>query len=128
MMLAETYESLVRAREGLKTLSVNKERMNLNLIPVRENPTEAMTAILRGEGWVHSTLGVGHDFVKVMARKAITTGKGLLEVCNQDTEFLAIYERLPLLNQEILQGKLEHYVGSARQRAQMNISYARSFL
>ena len=128
MMMAETYESFTRANKGLKTLSVNEDRIGINLKSVRENPTEAMVAILRGEGWVHSKLGVGHDFVKVMAKEAKSSDRKLLYVCQQDKEFLELYQRLNVIKQCILHGELETYVGSAKERTNINIAYARSVI
>jgi len=125
MMMAETYESFVRANKGLKTLSVNEDRMAKNLEVVRDNPTEAMVAILRGKGWVHSRHGVGHDFVKVMGREAKKTTRKLIYVCLQDSEFSRLYDSLSQRQRRILNGELESYTGSARERAQMNIAYAR---
>ncbi len=128
IMMVETYESFVRANKGLKTLFVNKESLEKNLIPVRENPTEAMTAILRGEGWIHSTLGVGHDFVKKKAGEAKKRKVKLMDVCLEDSEFVELYQKLPKLKQEILFGELEKYTGSAKERARRNIDYAKSII
>jgi len=125
MMMVETYESFTRANKGLKTLSINEDRMDINLESIRENPTEAMVAILRGEGWVHSKLGVGHDFVKAMVKEAKRSNRKLVYVCQEDKEFLELYQRLPVIKQYILQGELERYVGSAKERAAINIAYAR---
>jgi len=128
LMMVETYESFVRTNKGLKTLFVNKESLEKNLIPVRENPTEAMIAILRGEGWIHSTLGVGHDFVKKKAGEAKKRKVKLMDVCLEDSEFVELYQKLPKLKQEILFGELEKYTGSAKERARRNIDYAKSII
>ncbi|MBS3149825.1 hypothetical protein J4455_04000 [Candidatus Woesearchaeota archaeon] len=128
MMMTETYESFTRANKGLKTLSVNEDRMGINLKSIRENPTEAMVAILRGEGWVHSKLGVGHDFVKAMAKEAKTRAVRLIDVCQEDKEFSELYDGLPKTKQEILQGQLEKYTGSAKERANLNIAYAKKVI
>ncbi|MDP2926166.1 MAG: lyase family protein [Nanoarchaeota archaeon] len=125
-MIAETYESFVRLNKSLETLSVNENRIAENLNAVRENPTEAMVAILRAEGFVHSKYGVGHEFVKVMGREAKRSGRKLLYVCQEDKEFLEQYKRLTIIKQCILQGRLEDYLGSACERASANISYAKS--
>jgi len=127
MMMVETYESFVRANKGLKTLSINEDKLKANLKNIRDNPTEAMVAILRGEGWVHSEYGVGHEFVKIMAREAKKRKTNLLQICQEDKEFSELYKKLPILKQEILQGELEKYTGSAKERARMNIVYARVF-
>lgn len=128
MMVAETYESFSRANKALKTLSINKDRMKINLKFIRENPTEAMVAILRGEGWVHSKLGIGHDFVKAMTKESKRWNLKLIDVCQTDKEFSELYDRLPGVKQRILLGELEKYVGSAKERANFNIVYARSVI
>jgi adenylosuccinate lyase len=48
-MISEMFESFVRANKALETLSVNEERMAENLLKIRNNPSEALVAILRGE-------------------------------------------------------------------------------
>ena len=53
-----------------KVISINEDKIAENLEPVRNNPSEAMTAILRGEAWIHSTYGEGHNFVKEMGKRA----------------------------------------------------------
>jgi adenylosuccinate lyase len=120
-MIAETYESFVRFNKSLKTLSVNEDRMAANLEPVRKNPSEALVAILRGEGWVHPKYGVGHDFVKKKGIEAKTTGKSLREVCMTDQEFVDLYNKLPELKQNIIDGKIELYLGSAKDRMEENL-------
>jgi adenylosuccinate lyase len=128
LMMVETYESFIRANKGLKTLFVNRENLEKNLTNIRNNPTEAMTAILRGEGWAHSTLGVGHDFVKKKAGEAKKRKIRLIDICLEDKEFSNLYNKLSLLKKEILQGQLEEYTGSARERARRNIVYAKSII
>jgi len=80
LMMAEVYEPLLRLNKALQQLSINHDRMTENLIPVRDNPGEAMVAILRGEKWVSSEYGVGHDFVKAMGKRSKREGRTLLEV------------------------------------------------
>jgi adenylosuccinate lyase len=126
IMMVEAYESFVRANKGLKTLFVNRERLGKNLQNIRDNPTEAMVAILRGGGWIHPTLGVGHEFVKVKAGEAKKRKTDLLDVCLEDSYFVNIYTKLSPLKKEILGGELEKYTGSAKKRAEMNIAYAKS--
>ncbi len=128
LMMAETYESFTRANKALLTLSVNTDRVSMNLSSVRENPTEAMVAILRGEGFVHSRLGVGHDFVKAMAKESKRSGRRLIDVCHEDNEFAELYGKLSFVKQGILEGNLQHYTGSAAERANINITYARSVI
>ena len=125
MMMTEIYESFCRTNKALKTLSINEDRMAANLEPVRNNPSEAMVAILRGQGWVHSKYGVGHDFVKEMGKKAKKEGRGLLGVCFTDSEFTDLYDNLPEVQRQILDGKIENYVGPAATKALDNIKYAR---
>lgn len=124
-IMAKMYESFCRLNRELGQLSVNVDRMSANLQPVRDNPSEAMTAILRGQPeWIHSEYGVGHDFVKQMSKKAQKEKRKLLEVSLEDPEFKALYETLPELKKGILKGKLEDYTGAAAKKAGMNIAYA----
>lgn len=123
-MMAETYESFTRLNRALKQLSINDDQLERNLEAMRRYPSEAMVTILRGEGWVHSEHGVGHEFVRVMGQQAQKEGKSLIEKSREDREFELLYESLPMNKQEILNGGLEFYTGSARQRALMNIAYA----
>ena len=129
MMIAETYESFNRVNKALRTLSVNQERISQNLKYLINNPTEAMTAILRGAGYVDPVYGVSHDFVKAMAIKAKKQGKDLLDICvNTSDHFISALKSLSNEKQAILRGILELYTGSAHERAQMNISYARGVI
>lgn len=127
-MMTEIYESFSRFRKSLRQLSVNEDKMAANLVPVRKNPAEAMTAILRGEGFVHSTYGVGHDFVKAIGKKAKINNKPLINIALQDPEFTAVYYTLSNEKQRILNGELELYTGSAHTRAKDNIAYAREII
>jgi adenylosuccinate lyase len=129
-MMVQLYEAFVRLNEkALPQLSVNEDRMAANLVPITQNPTEAMVAILRGEpSWVHASYGVGHDFVQEMARQAKKAKQPLLTIALQDAEFKKLYDGLPENKQAILSGKLELYTGSARERAEMNRTFARSIL
>ncbi len=103
-MITEVFESFVRANKELGQLTPIEEKMAENLKRVQDSPTEMMVAILRGEsGWVHSVHGVGHDFVKEMAKKAKNEKRKLIEVCLEDAEFTALYETLSLQKQAILQ-------------------------
>ncbi len=127
-MMTETYESFTRINKALGQLSLNEDIMAKNLQPVRENPSEAMTAILRGEKWVHSKYGIGHDFVKEMGKRAKREARPLLEVSLEDSEFRMLYGGLAENKREILEGKLENYIGSSRTKAQLNLEYARSVI
>ncbi|MBI2498863.1 hypothetical protein HYV88_01315 [Candidatus Woesearchaeota archaeon] len=129
-MMAQVYEAFSRLNDKcLPHLSVNQDRMAENLKAVRNRPSEAMTSILRGEpGWVHSKYGLGHDFVKEMSKRALKDGRRLLEVALEDEEFRTLYGSLPENKQQILQGRSELYVGSAFERARINIAYARGAL
>ncbi|MBW2966410.1 hypothetical protein KY342_04880, partial [Candidatus Woesearchaeota archaeon] len=124
-MMVETYESFSRFNNrALTQLSVNEDTMARNLQPVKDNPSEAMVAILRGAQWVHSKYGVGHDFVKEMGKKAQKQGIRLLDAALEDDEFRNLYDILPKDKQDILNGKLEKYVGAAKEKAGLNIAYA----
>ncbi len=125
-MMAETYESVKRAARELKVLSINPDRMAANLAKVRRSPTEAAVAILRGEpGWAHSVHGVGHDFVKTMAKDAQKSGKGLAETMLADAEFAALFATLPEEKRRILQGEIQLYVGTSLERAAINLKDVR---
>ena len=128
IMMAETYESFERLNKVLNQLSINEDRLKDNLQGINENPSEAMTSILRGEGWVHSTYGVGHDFVKEMGKKAKKRRSPLLEVCLEDAEFETLYNSLPPLKKDILDGDIYKYIGSAKERIDLNESYARGIV
>lgn len=124
MVMAQCYESFGRLGKALGQLSINEDKMAANLEPVRQSPDEAMTAILRGEGWMHSKYGVGHEFVKKMVQTAKKSGAGLLDVCLEDGEFREVYDGLSEVKQKILNGEMEHYLGSAAERARINRDYA----
>lgn len=128
IMMVETYESFVRLNKSLGELSINEDVIAKNLESVKNNPSEAMVAILRGEKWLHSQYGVGHDFVKEMGKKAKKQGKRLLDVSLEDYEFRSLYYSLPENRKDILNGKLENYLGSARERTQYNIAYAKGII
>ncbi|MEK6952630.1 MAG: lyase family protein [Nanoarchaeota archaeon] len=130
MMMTETFEAFSRLNDkALPQLSVNQDRMAENLKAVRRMPSEAMTSILRGEEcWVHSKYGLGHDFVREMSKAALKDGRPLLEVALEDSEFRQLYDSLPGDKQQILQGRLELYIGSAFERAKINIASARSLI
>ena len=125
MMMVGCYESFDRLNKALVNLSVNEDKMSANLQKIRDNPSEAMVAILRGKGWVHSKYGGGHDFVKKMGQKVQKDGGKLIDFAMEDEEFRAVYERLSENKQKILHGQLELYIGSALERADINIKYAR---
>lgn len=127
-MMSRTYDAFVRFSKALPKLSVNIDRMQDNLVPVRRNPGEAMTAILRGQGWVHSKYGEGHSFVKEMGRVALRTGRRLLNVCRDDAEFESLYEQLPPNKRSILNGRLEKYLGNSEKKSQKNVETARAYM
>jgi len=121
--LVMVYESLVRTNSsrGLKGLGVHFDNLEANLQKVRDFPSEAMTAILRGEAWIHPELGVGHDFVKKMSVLAKHEKKPLLEVCLEDEDFQKVFENLTNEKQTILKGGLELYTGFAKEKLFKNI-------
>ena len=128
-MMAETYESFQRFNKScLPNLSFNLDNIARNLEPVRNNPSEAMVAILRGEKWIHSKYGVGHDFVKEMGKKAKKENRRLLDVSLEDKEFMKVFKTLPGEKIRILNGELELYIGSAHERAKENVEYARKVI
>ncbi|MBI2632227.1 hypothetical protein HYW75_04440, partial [Candidatus Pacearchaeota archaeon] len=124
LMITEIYESLIRLNKAIPQLRVNEENLKRNLIPVRNNPSEAMVAILRGEGWIHSKYGNGHDFVKEMSKNAKRSSRNLLEVCLEDGEFRQLYSGLVQDKREVLEGKFENYIESAHKRKEENIKNA----
>lgn len=125
LMMSQTYESFLRLNKALDNLSINEDRLKENLVPVRKNPSEAMVAILRGENWIHSKYGVGHDFVKEYGKKVKSGENSLMEVCLKDSEFRLLYNRLPENKKDILDGKFENYIGHSIARAKKNIEYSR---
>ncbi|MCP6727601.1 MAG: lyase family protein [Patescibacteria group bacterium] len=127
-MMAETYESFVRFNRVLKQLSLNEDTIAKNLEPVRRNPSEAMVAILRGERLVHPEYGVGHDFVKEMGIVARREGRPLLRIALEDSDFARLYDKLPYSKKQILEGRLENYVGSSKEKAKLNLKYVRGVI
>jgi adenylosuccinate lyase len=127
-MMVETYEMFCRASKRLDVLALNMDRLEENLQYVRKKPAEAIVTILRGEGWVHSEYGTGHNFVKKMGIRTIQEKRPLLEVALEDAEFQTVYDSLPDEKQRILQGELELYLGSAARRAEINIAYAKEII
>ena len=125
-MMVETYETFSRLNKTLKQLSINEDRLAQNLEFVRRNPSEAMTAILRGAGFVHPVYGVGHDFVKEVGKTALKEGRPLLGVAMEDLLFANLVDSLYENKKRILAGQLELYTGSAYQRAESNIAFART--
>ena len=128
LMMTETYESFVRFNKALRQLSLNEDVIAKNLEKVRRNPSEAMVAILRGEGWVHSQYGIGHDFVKEMGKEAKREGRPLLRIALEDSEFAILYDKLPDIKQRILGGELENYVGSSKEKTKLNLKHVRSVI
>jgi len=127
-MMVQTYEAFTRLNRCLPQLSINEDKMAENLMPVRRNPSEAMTAILRGEQWVHSEYGIGHNFVKEMGKRAKKQGKPLLEVCEKDPEFNELYDTLDQTKKDILNGNLEQYTGHSVQEANHYIGFLKQFV
>jgi len=125
LMITETFESFARASRALDSLSVNEDKMSENLQKIRENPSEALVAILRWEWWVHSKIWVWHDFVKAMAKKSKAEWRNLMEVCHEDLEFAELFLKLSEDKQAILNGELELYIGNSLSRAWSNLAYAK---
>ena len=130
MMMTLVYESFQRlnGKRVLPNLAFHADNLEKNLKGIRDFPSEAMTAILKGEGWNHSTLGIGHDFVKKMSIKAKKEGKKLLELCLKDEEFKELFKNLEPRKQSILQGNLEYYTGFAKEKLTDNIKLAREYI
>ncbi|MBI4142223.1 hypothetical protein HY484_04820 [Candidatus Woesearchaeota archaeon] len=126
LMMTRLYESYCRLSRALNELSVNDKRMRENLVPVRNSPTEGMTAILRSHGYIHPKFGVGHDVVKVFAKQAKREKRKLLDVALDDSHFSVSFLLWPKWHQDILKGELEQYLGAAKEKAQENITYARA--
>jgi adenylosuccinate lyase len=128
LMMSQTYESFLRLNKALGNLSINEDRLKENLVPVQKNPSEAMVAILRGEQWVHSKYGVGHDFVKNYGKIAKTNKLHLIDVCLDDPEFKLLYDKISDNKKEILNGNFKKYTGHSVQRAKRNINYSREII
>lgn len=128
LMITRTYESFERASKALDKLSVNKDMMDLNLQAVRDFPSEAMVAILRGQGYIHPQYGVGHDAVKKFSQAARGNGQKLIDVARQDVHFAEFFETLDFKYKRILEGKLELYLGSAHERLNKNVEYAKAIV
>ncbi|MGV8150861.1 MAG: lyase family protein [Candidatus Woesearchaeota archaeon] len=127
-MMTQVYESILRLNKALKQLSLNEDKIAENLAPIRDNPSEALVAILRGEAWKHPVYGVGHDFVKEMGKRAKKQKKNLLEVCFMDDKFAELYANLSENKQKILSGELEKYLGSTQQRIEINLNDSKNAL
>jgi len=127
-MMVETYEAFTRLNKSLPRLSINQDKIEQNLQSVRDNPGEAMVAILRGEQWIHSKYGLGHSFVKEIGKIAKSTGRNLLEIALEDSEFTKVYDELPEMKKTILKGDLSWYLGSSFERAKHNREYARNIV
>lgn len=124
-MITETFESFVRANKALDTLSVNEDKMSENIKKIRNNPSEPLVAILRGEWWVHWSLWVWHDFVKEMAKRAKRDKRNLIEVCMEDEEFTKLFHTLSEDKKAILNWELEKYVWTSIWRARHNIAFSK---
>jgi len=124
-MMVQVYEAFSRIGKALGQLSINEDRMAENLGAIRKSPSEAMVAILRGEGWKHSEFGVGHDFVKEMGKRAKREERPFLEICLEDEEFQRLFQSLDQNKRDILSGGLEKYIGPSFEKAAYNIAYAR---
>lgn len=125
-MITQVFEAFNRLNKSLPQLSINEDVIARNLESVRKNPSEALVAILKGEGWIHSKYGIGHDFVKEIGKKAKKEGRSLTDVALEDQEFKLLYDKLPIYKQEILKGKLENYIGCSIEKAMKNINYAQT--
>ena len=123
-MMVQTYEAFQRLNKSLDQLSINEETLAANLEPVRKNPSEAMVAILRGSRFQHPNIGNAHDFVKHIGKRSKKEKRPLLDIAQEYKTFNEIIGTLPEYQKEILNGKLENYIGNSIQRAEHNRSYA----
>ncbi len=128
LMMVEIYESFIRMNKTLNQLSINEDKIAENLKPVRNNPSEALGAILKGEKFVHPKYGIGHDFVKEIGKKAKLQKRNLLEVALEDDSFKIVHNNLSQNKKDILQGQIEKYTGSAKERARINLNYVKSVI
>lgn len=128
LMMAETYESLARAVKATNSLIVNNDKMSEHLQKVRDFPSEAMVAVTRAHGWNHPQYGVGHEAVKEFSKQAKGHRAPLLETALRDPFFNDFFTKLPCREQRILQGELGLYTGSARERLELNIQYAKKVI
>lgn len=124
-MMAQVYEMFSRAGKVLPELSLNEDQIAMHLDRFRAFPDEPMNAILKGAGFVHSEYGDPHTFVKTVARVAKKERVPLLTAALKDPEFRAAYARLSEEKKEILGGRVELYLGDAKERGRLNIEYAR---
>ncbi len=125
-MMDEVYQMFSTAVKSLPDLFFRTERIAEHLQRYAEFPDEATTAILRGAGYVHPEHGDGHTFVKIAARNARKSQRGLLEVALEDEHFRRFYERVDSVKQRILSGILEDYLGHTKRRAEENFEFAMS--
>lgn len=128
LMISATFESFSRTSRALDSLSVNEDRMSENLQKIRDNPSEALVAILRWEWWVHSTIWVWHDFVKAMAIRAKNEKRNLIDVCREDNEFVELFQKLSDDEKAILNGELELYIWTSLERANTNIAFSKGII
>jgi adenylosuccinate lyase len=128
-MMVETSESFSRLNKSLKQLSINKDRIQENLIPLRRNPGEAMGNILKHYGFVHPEYGDPHNFVKEIGKIAIKNKRPLINVAKEDPHFEKLYdEKFSLDEIDILNGMIEKYTGSSYERAKINRDNARKII
>lgn len=127
-MMVEVYESFKRANKALKQLSINENKLKENLSYVRENPSEAMVTILKGEGFIHSKYGAVHDFVKEKMKESKQGEFSLFKTCYQDPEFKTALEKMDSKKRDMLMGNIELYIGNANERARINREYARKVI
>ena len=119
-MLSTVYRMFSTTSSALRHLDVNRDKVLENLEGVRKRPTEAMTAILKGERFDHPDHGYAHDFVKEMAKKARDEQRPLINVCKDDDYFLTTFKQLTETKQSILDGNIELYNGSP-DRSEFNL-------
>lgn len=126
LMMAQAYRVFKRTSKALDSLAIVEDNVKENLQRLRDMPSEAMVTILRGTQFIHSEYGISHDFVKEMSKRARKNKTRLLDEALKDEEFKSEYEnKLSDVQRLILNGEIEHYLGSIKLRADINISYAK---
>lgn len=125
VMLSQLYESLGRVSGELEQLTYIPERLQANLSGVMRAPSEAFTAILRKHGYSHPEHGLGHEYVKRLARQVHATHTSMIERARRDAHFAAFYNALSEHEQQIMRGELDRYVlAPARERMAANLGLA----
>lgn len=124
-MMTNFYEMVLRTNKALETFSINEDKMKEHLVHFEKVPSEAMVTILKSHGFKTNKHANAHDFVKEISTK-VKMGKGtLLELALEHEEFKELYDtKLSQKQISTLNGDYNHYLGSAKERAKINIAGA----